>query len=92
MLKKATVINKITVFALLQALEKFRGEAEVVVMLASLLASGTGITVTCASEVVLMEPYWNPFVSPAGPLCDHCWVAYACQTLEQWLLLQCSGA
>lgn len=44
-----------------QALEKFRGEAEVVVMLASLLASGTGITVTCASEVVLMEPYWNPF-------------------------------
>ena len=26
------------------------------------MASGTGITVTCASEVVLMEPYWNPFV------------------------------
>ncbi|DBA90860.1 TPA: hypothetical protein ACH3X2_004264, partial [Trebouxia sp. C0005] len=44
-----------------QALDRFRGEAEVVVMLASLLASGTGITVTCASEVVLMEPYWNPF-------------------------------
>jgi len=39
----------------------------VVVLLASLLASGTGITVTCASEVVLMEPYWNPFVSPAKP-------------------------
>ncbi|DBA87227.1 TPA: hypothetical protein ACH3X1_004293 [Trebouxia sp. C0004] len=44
-----------------QALDRFRGEAEVVVMLASLLACGTGITVTCASEVVLMEPYWNPF-------------------------------
>ncbi|KAL0051821.1 hypothetical protein WJX82_002688 [Trebouxia sp. C0006] len=44
-----------------QALERFRGEGEVVVMLASLLASGTGITVTCAQQVVLMEPYWNPF-------------------------------
>ncbi len=57
----------------MQALERFRGEGEVVVMLASLLASGTGITVTCAQQVVLMEPYWNPFVSPAGPPCYPCW-------------------
>lgn len=47
----------------LQAINRFRQDADTVVLLASLLASGTGITVTCASEVVLMEPYWNPFVS-----------------------------
>ncbi|KAL3158216.1 hypothetical protein ABBQ38_010470 [Trebouxia sp. C0009 RCD-2024] len=44
-----------------QAIDRFRQEPETVVLLASMLASGTGITVTCASEVVLMEPYWNPF-------------------------------
>ena len=73
---------KLNLYAVLQALDRFRGEAEVVVMLASLLASGTGITVTCASEVVLMEPYWNPFVSTAGPFCEPCWVAYACLRSE----------
>ena len=46
-----------------QAINRFREDPETVVLLASLLASGTGITVTCASEVVLMEPFWNPFVS-----------------------------
>ena len=49
--------------ACVQAIDRFRQEPETVVLLASMLASGTGITVTCASEVVLMEPYWNPFVS-----------------------------
>lgn len=49
----------------MQAIDRFRQEPETVVLLASMLASGTGITVTCASEVVLMEPYWNPFVSAA---------------------------
>ena len=47
----------------LQAIDQFTEDPDTVVMLASLKASGTGITVTCASEVVLMEPYWNPFVS-----------------------------
>ena len=55
----------------LQVLDKFRQEPETVVLLASLMASGTGITVTCASEVVLMEPYWNPFVSACHAL-QHC--------------------
>ena len=49
------------------------GGGEVVVMLASLLAGSTGITVTCAQQVVLTAPYWNPFVSPAGPPCYPCW-------------------
>ena len=47
----------------MQVLDKFRQDPGTVVLLGSLLACGTGITVTCASEVVLMEPYWNPFVS-----------------------------
>ena len=59
----------------LQAIDRFSEDPDIVVMLASLKASGTGITVTCASEVVLMEPYWNPFVSAlpvsSGVLCFH---------------------
>ena len=61
-------------------------------MLASLLASGTGITVTCASEVVIMEPYWNPFVSPAGPRPHPAGLPMLGNAMEQWLLLQCSAA
>ena len=52
----------------LQAIDQFTEDPDIVVMLASLKASGTGITVTCASEVVLMEPYWNPFVSALSML------------------------
>lgn len=52
----------------LQAIDQFSEDPDIVVMLASLKASGTGITVTCASEVVLMEPYWNPFVSALSVL------------------------
>ena len=53
---------------LMQALDKFKQDPGTVVMLASLTASSTGITVTCASEVVLMEPCYNPFVSPTRTL------------------------
>ncbi len=61
-------------------------------MLASLLASGTGITVTCASEVVLMEPYWNPFVSPAGLFVTPAGLPMLGNALEQWLPLLHSTA
>ena len=63
-----------------QAINKFREDPETVVLLASLLASGTGITVTCASEVVLMEPYWNPFVSVV-PSCARPCCARLCQAM-----------
>ena len=56
----------------MQVLDKFRQDPGTVVLLGSLLACGTGITVTCASEVVLMEPYWNPFVSLLRTLLHPC--------------------
>lgn len=38
------------------------GVGEPTVLLASLKASGTGINLTAASRVYLMEPWWNPAV------------------------------
>lgn len=38
------------------------GDAGPTVLLASLKASGTGINLTAASRVYLMEPWWNPAV------------------------------
>ena len=61
----------------MQAINQFREDRGTVVLLASLLASGNGITVTCASEVVLMEPFWNPFVCAAL-----CCVMLCCATLH----------
>lgn len=70
-------IQATNIAACVQAIDRFRLEPETVVLLASMLASGTGITVTCASEVVLMEPYWNPFVS-AAPTCVCCVMLALC--------------
>lgn len=57
-------------YVVLQALDRFKEDPNTVVLLASLRACGTGITVTCASEVVLMEPDWNPFVSGLNILAE----------------------
>jgi SNF2 family DNA or RNA helicase len=32
------------------------------VFLVSLQAGGYGLNLTCASQCVIMEPFWNPFV------------------------------
>ena len=44
-----------------QTIKKFYQE-DTRVLLLSLKAGNSGLTLTCASHVVLMDPFWNPFV------------------------------
>ncbi|KAJ3135495.1 hypothetical protein HDU90_003898 [Geranomyces variabilis] len=44
------------------ALERFRFDPAVTVMLVSLKAGGVGLNLTSASRVYILEPYWNPAV------------------------------
>ncbi|ODV77728.1 uncharacterized protein CANTADRAFT_54768 [Suhomyces tanzawaensis NRRL Y-17324] len=37
-------------------------QENVKVLLLSLKAGNTGLTLTCASHVIIMDPFWNPFV------------------------------
>lgn len=46
-----------------QALERLRNDPQAVVLLCSLKAGALGLNLTCASRVVLMDPWWNPMVS-----------------------------
>ncbi|KAJ3336704.1 hypothetical protein HDU93_002324 [Gonapodya sp. JEL0774] len=41
------------------AMERFKAEPDVLVMLVSLKAGGVGLNLTVASRAFLMEPYWN---------------------------------
>ena len=43
-----------------QALHQFNNNPKVVVLLLSLKTGGVGLNLTIASQVYLMEPYWNP--------------------------------
>lgn len=40
----------------------FYDKAEMDVLLISLKAGNVGLTLTCASHVIIMDPFWNPFV------------------------------
>lgn len=42
--------------------ERFNGDAETTVFLISLKAGGTGLNLTTASYVFLLDPWWNPAV------------------------------
>lgn len=44
------------------SLESLRGNDHVRIMLCSLKAGSLGLNLTCASRVVILEPFWNPFV------------------------------
>lgn len=44
------------------AIERFKKDKTVTVMLISLRAGGVGLNLTVASRIYLMEPYWNPAV------------------------------
>ncbi|KAK9451216.1 SNF2 family N-terminal domain-containing protein [Limtongia smithiae] len=46
-----------------EALEKLTNEKEVTVLLCSLKCGALGLNLTCASRVVLVDPWWNPMVS-----------------------------
>jgi len=45
-----------------EALQAFSGHAHVQVILCSLKAAGTGVNLTAADHVMLLDPWWNPAV------------------------------
>ncbi|KAI9791023.1 MAG: hypothetical protein M1816_004590 [Peltula sp. TS41687] len=44
------------------SLERLRNEPEVRILLCSLKCGSLGLNLTAASRVVILEPFWNPFV------------------------------
>ncbi|KAF7559828.1 hypothetical protein G7046_g4334 [Stylonectria norvegica] len=44
------------------AAHKFRDEKNVKVMLVSLRAGNAGLNLTAASRVIIMDPFWNPYI------------------------------
>ncbi|KAI1379972.1 SNF2 family N-terminal domain-containing protein [Hypoxylon crocopeplum] len=45
-----------------KAVQKFTNDPEAKVMLASLTAGNAGLNLVAASHIIIMEPYWNPYV------------------------------
>ncbi|KAL7268409.1 hypothetical protein RUND412_008969 [Rhizina undulata] len=45
-----------------EAIDRFRGDPEVNILLMSLGAGGVGLNLTAASRVHILEPQWNPMV------------------------------
>jgi SNF2 family DNA or RNA helicase len=44
------------------AMERFKKDPNITIMLVSLKAGGVGLNLTSASRVYIMEPYWNPAI------------------------------
>ena len=45
-----------------EAVEDFMEKANVKLMLVSLKAGNAGLNLNCASQVILLDPFWNPFI------------------------------
>lgn len=45
-----------------EELERFRSDPFKTVFLVSLRAGAYGLNLTCASQCVIFDPFWNPFV------------------------------
>jgi SNF2 family DNA or RNA helicase len=45
-----------------EELENFKGNPDTTVFLVSLRAGAYGLNLTCASQCVILDPFWNPFV------------------------------
>jgi len=45
-----------------EELENFRSDVEQTVLLVSLRAGAYGLNLTCASQCIILDPFWNPFV------------------------------
>ncbi len=45
-----------------EELESFRSDPSKTVCLVSLRAGAYGLNLTCASQCVILDPFWNPFV------------------------------
>jgi SNF2 family DNA or RNA helicase len=43
-------------------IQTFKNDAEITVFLISLKAGGTGLNLTAATQVFIMDPWWNPAV------------------------------
>ena len=46
-----------------KSLDRLRDDPECTVLLCSLKCGALGLNLTCASQVVLVDPWWNPMVS-----------------------------
>jgi SNF2 family DNA or RNA helicase len=44
------------------AVIEFTSKANCKIMLVSLKAGNSGLNLTCASQVIMMDPFWNPFI------------------------------
>ncbi|MBW0557837.1 hypothetical protein O181_097552 [Austropuccinia psidii MF-1] len=58
----AQIDGTITARAQEKALENFFNNPECEVLIASIATAGTGLNITCANMVYLMEPNWNPAI------------------------------
>ena len=45
-----------------EQLESFKSDATKTVFLVSLRAGAYGLNLTCASQCIMLDPFWNPFV------------------------------
>jgi SNF2 family DNA or RNA helicase len=45
-----------------EELESFRSDPTKTVCLVSIRAGAYGLNLTCASQCVILDPFWNPFV------------------------------
>ncbi|KAK8016249.1 SNF2 family N-terminal domain-containing protein [Apiospora rasikravindrae] len=45
-----------------EAVQQFREDPNVKVMLTSLKAGNAGLNLVCASRVIILDPFWNPFI------------------------------
>ncbi|KAI7262511.1 hypothetical protein KC335_g10220, partial [Hortaea werneckii] len=44
------------------AVDDFRSQQDVRIMLVSLKAGNAGLNLNMASQVIIMDPFWNPFI------------------------------
>ncbi|MBW0505876.1 hypothetical protein O181_045591 [Austropuccinia psidii MF-1] len=68
----AQIDGTITAQAQVKALQNFFNNPECEVLIASIATSGTGLNITCANMVYLMEPKWNPAIEAQAVDLLHC--------------------
>jgi len=49
-----------------EELESFRSDPLKTVCLVSLRAGAYGLNLTCASQCIILDPFWNPFIEAQG--------------------------
>ncbi|CCK72941.1 translocase ULS1 KNAG_0M00880 [Huiozyma naganishii CBS 8797] len=54
-----------------EVISKFYREAETRILLISMKAGNSGLTLTCANHVIIVDPFWNPYVEEQAQ--DRCY-------------------